>query len=359
VVIEQVLQKQRLQFERQNALDTLQRRNHDLALLHRAGHLVTATLDLEQVINQLLRVAAEIVNAEGGLVWLWESEEMARLKCQALLNRSQIQKPADIYLSAGEGIAGWVAKNGQPEIVNDVQKNLHFRPEIGDALNVNINNMIAVPMQIRDITRGVLVVSNKQERAFDENDLFLIQTLASTATIAIENARLFAEVQRLSITDDLTGLYSRRHFFTVAEQEFQRASRYGNDFAIIMLDIDHFKQINDEYGHLVGDKVLRRIANDLRKIMRGVDFVSRYGGEEFVILLPQANLETAEMTAERLREYIENNPFETEQGVFTITISAGVTGYSPDTTDIESLLMQADKALYQAKLAGRNKVACV
>jgi diguanylate cyclase (GGDEF)-like protein len=219
--------------------------------------------------------------------------------------------------------------------------------------------MIAVPMQIRDITRGVLVVSIKQERAFDENDLFLIQSLASTATIAIENARLFAEVQRLSITDDLTGLYRRRHFFTVAEQEFQRASRYGNDFAIIMLDIDHFKQINDEYGHLVGDKVLRRIANDLRKIMRGVDFVSRYGGEEFVILLPQANLETAEMTAERLREYIENNPFETEQGVFTITISAGVTGYSPDTTDIESLLMQADKALYQAKLAGRNKVACV
>jgi len=355
-VIEQVLQRQRLQTERQKALDALQRHNHDLRLLHNASQMVTATLEFDQVMDQLLHVAADIVNAKGGSVWLWESEGTARLKCQALLNQSQIQTPADLYLSSGEGIAGWVAKHEEPILVNDVNNDPRFSHKISTSLGVQVKNMIAVPIQFRDTIKGVLVVSNKKNGSFDENDLFLIKTLASTAAIAIENARLFAEVQRLSITDELTGAYSRRHFFAIADQELQRASRYGHGFAIIMLDIDHFKQVNDKYGHLIGDKVLKRLAGDLRKIVRGMDFVCRYGGEEFVILLPEVNINRAERTAIRLREYIENNPFETEQGTFTITISAGVAGYSTETTDIGSLLTRADQALYKAKLAGRNKV---
>jgi PleD family two-component response regulator len=267
-VIEQVLQKQLLITERQNALDALERLNHDLALLHRTSQMVTATLDFDQVMDQLLRVAAEIVNARGGSVWLWESGGTERLMCQALLYQSQIQTPADLHLSSGEGIAGWVAKHGKSTFSNDVNNDARYSLEIGENLGITVKNMIGVPIQIRDETKGVLVVSNKQDELFNENDLFLIQTLASTAAIAIENARLFKEVQRLSITDELTGVYSRRYFFTIVEQELQRANRYEHDFAIIMLDIDHFKQINDKYGHLIGDKVLKRLAIDLGKTVR-------------------------------------------------------------------------------------------
>lgn len=355
-VIEQVLQKQLLITERQNALDALERLNHDLALLHRASQMVTATLDFDQVMDQLLRVAAEMVNTEGGSVWLWESGRTEKLMCQALLYQSQIQSPPGLHLSSGEGIAGWVAKHGESAILNDVNKDPRYSPEIGGSLGITVKNIIAVPIQVRDETKGALVVSNKQNGVFDENDLYLIETLASTAAIAIENARLFAEVQRLSITDELTGVYSRRHFFTIAEQEMQRASRYGHDFAIIMLDIDHFKQINDKHGHLIGDKVLKRLAIDLGKIVRGMDFVCRYGGEEFVILLPEANIDMAVNTAERLRRYVERHPFDMESITFTITISAGIACYSSDSTDIEAILTQADKALYKAKANGRNRV---
>jgi diguanylate cyclase (GGDEF)-like protein len=355
-VVEKVLQKQLLLNERQEALDALQRHNHDLALLHRASQMVTATLDFDQVMNQLLRVAAEIVNGEGGSVWLWESGGSTRLMCQALLHQSKIQTPVDLHLSTGDGIAGWVAKHGESALINDVNDDSRFSRKIGAILGITVQNIIAVPIQVRDETKGALVVSNKNHGLFDENDLFLIQTLASTAAIAIENARLFAEVQRLSITDELTGVYSRRHFFTIAEQELQRASRYEHNFAVIMLDIDHFKQINDEHGHLVGDKVLKRLAVDLGKTVRGIDFICRYGGEEFIILLPESNLNTAIRTAERLREYVEDNPFVMGSETFKLTISAGVANYSKESPDIESLLMQADKALYKAKSTGRNKV---
>lgn len=355
-VIEQVLQKQSLEIERQAAIDTLQRRNTDLALLHDASRILNSTLDLSQVIEKLLRSATEIVNAESGVIWFWESDKKNRLVCKALLHNSDFSEPEGIYLLASEGIAGWVAENKMSEVINNFEKDPRFLPSISSATGIKPRNLIFVPILTRNVTLGILGVINKHQIDFDENDLFLVEMLASTAATAIENARLFTDVQRLSITDGLTELFSRRHFFTVAEQEFQRSVRYQHEFAMIMLDIDHFKDVNDKYGHPVGDMVLKTLATDLGKSLRQMDIVSRYGGEEFVALLPETDHATAEKIAERLRETVEGHVYKTEMGEFSITISLGVASYSKEIQNIDALLALVDNALYEAKAKGRNKV---
>jgi len=223
-------------------------------------------------------------------------------------------------------------------------------------MGIEIHNVMAVPILSGVEVLGILIVANKDHESFTDNDLFLLETMAPTAATALENAKLFTEVERLSFTDDLTGVFSRRHFFALAEQEFQRSNRHGHDFAIVMLDIDHFKNVNDKYGHLVGDQVLKALARDLGKSLRGMDIISRYGGEEFIVLLPDTDKTTAIGVAERLREYVAEHVHESDQGDFTITISLGVVSFSKKNKNIEELLSLADKALYEAKVAGRNRV---
>jgi diguanylate cyclase (GGDEF)-like protein len=172
---------------------------------------------------------------------------------------------------------------------------------------------------------------------------------------AFENA--LQEVQRLAITDSLTNLYNRRHFSKVGEDEVQRACRYGRSLSAIMLDIDHFKQVNDTFGHTVGDQILQGVAASCRKALRGVDVLGRYGGDEFVILLPENDRAAAVQVAERLRKKIAHIRLNTTSGAVKVTASLGVASVECDKPSLETLLSHADKALYVAKRRGRNRVS--
>jgi diguanylate cyclase (GGDEF)-like protein len=172
---------------------------------------------------------------------------------------------------------------------------------------------------------------------------------------ALENA--LREVQRLAITDSLTNLYNRRHFSKVGEGEVQRARRYQRPLSAIMLDIDHFKRVNDTYGHTVGDQILQGVAESCRQELRGVDVVGRYGGDEFVILLPENDLATAEQVAERLRKSIAQRQLNNTRGPATVTASLGVATIDGKSPTLETLLSRADQALYSAKQKGRNRVS--
>jgi diguanylate cyclase (GGDEF)-like protein len=165
------------------------------------------------------------------------------------------------------------------------------------------------------------------------------------------------EVQRLAITDSLTNLYNRRHFSKVGEDEVQRACRYGRSLSAIMLDIDHFKRVNDTFGHKVGDQILQEVAKSCREALRGVDVVGRYGGDEFVILLPENDRAAAVQVAERLRKNIMHMQLNTTSGAVKVTASLGVASIDCDKPSLETLLSQADKALYVAKRRGRNRVS--
>jgi diguanylate cyclase (GGDEF)-like protein len=172
---------------------------------------------------------------------------------------------------------------------------------------------------------------------------------------AFKNA--LQEVQRLAITDSLTNLYNRRHFSKVGENEVQRACRYGRSLSAIMLDIDHFKRVNDTFGHKVGDQILQGVAASCRQTLRGVDVLGRYGGDEFVILLPENDRAAAVQVAERLRKNIAHMQLNTAKGPAEVTVSLGVASVDCDKPSLETLLSQADNALYVAKRRGRNQVS--
>ena len=165
--------------------------------------------------------------------------------------------------------------------------------------------------------------------------------------------------RQLAITDSLTGIYNRRHFFQMADHEIKRASRNGSSLAVIMFDIDFFKRVNDEYGHASGDLVLQKVVSMAREEFRSNDILARYGGEEFVVLLPDSDLEHAGMPAERLREKIEKTPITGGKGSILVTTSFGVSACRPESGEIHilgRLIRDADQALYEAKRSGRNRV---
>ncbi len=214
--------------------------------------------------------------------------------------------------------------------------------------------MAAVPVIYHDRTMGVLMVSSDDpQRLWQESELMLLRTVADQVAVAVNHARLFQQMQHQALTDGLTGCFNRRFFEIQLERDLHLATRMRQPVSLILLDIDHFKRVNDTHGHDAGDAALRILANALREEVRGVDTAARYGGEEFAIILPQAGPEGAAVVAERLRSRIERTEVP---GVGCITASLGVATFPLDASSRELLVTSADRALYLAKHSGRNRV---
>ncbi|MFV9503458.1 MAG: diguanylate cyclase [Oscillochloridaceae bacterium umkhey_bin13] len=218
---------------------------------------------------------------------------------------------------------------------------------------------LAAPLVAGDQLEGVIVVVNPQTSPrFNPEEVQLLDLFAQQAAIAIQNARLFEEVRHLARTDPLTGLYNRRSFYEAAQRELERARRLGSTLAVILLDIDHFKLVNDEHGHQAGDRALEAVADLLRASLRTADISARYGGEELVVLLPDTSPEAALAVAERLRRGMHLLTLQSERGPIHLTASFGVATCEADTDqlELESLLARADEACYAAKHTGRDRV---
>jgi diguanylate cyclase (GGDEF)-like protein len=194
-------------------------------------------------------------------------------------------------------------------------------------------------------------------RGLTKADLPIMSIFAKQIGVSLERARLFQEVQSLALTDPLTGLQNRRSLFELGRVEFARAQRMKRSFCCMMLDLDHFKHINDEYGHLIGDQVLQEFAKRCEHSVREVDLVGRYGGEEIMILLPETDRETSMQVAERLRTTIASRPIQVFGKEVSVTVSIGLATQDENTNDLETLIARADQALYIAKHKGRNRVA--
>jgi len=222
---------------------------------------------------------------------------------------------------------------------------------------LGIHFYLGVPVVFRDHATGLIALYNASAHPFAEKDAQVAELFANQVAIAMDNSRRVEQMGKQAVTDELTDLYNRRAFADIAEKEVGRARRYQRPLALILFDIDHFKKVNDTHGHLVGDQVLRVLAAAVKKIVRATDTICRFGGEEFIVLMPEAMRDEALAMAERLREKVSDITVVAPEGTLSLAISLGIAVFGPDKDEtLESLIDRADKAMYSAKAAGRNTV---
>src|SRR5207245_4522982 len=191
---------------------------------------------------------------------------------------------------------------------------------------------------------GVIQLVNVDMKGFSDQEMFFLQSLCDDAAIAIDNARAIEKMQGLTITDDCTGLYNARHLYKVLETEVYRSSRFGYEFTVLFIDLDHFKQVNDTYGHLIGSKLLAEIGYLIKAQLRLIDYAFRYGGDEFVVLLPQTGKDAALVVAKRLRDNLRVSAFCKEEGLnLNVRASIGVATYPPHAKSPQDVIRQGMK----------------
>ncbi|MDI6868381.1 MAG: diguanylate cyclase [Coprothermobacterota bacterium] len=315
----------------------------EFSSLFEVAQTLMGSINVEEIVSKVLESAQRLVQADEGFIFelVNGSEEM---RCIAASGSYQDQIKS-MKIRVGEGITGWVAKAGVG--VNLAEAELDPRVKQVNGTPVEEESLISVPLKIKDEVIGVMTVYRLGHRPFTESEFRLITIFSSFAASAIYNARLFQNVSEMAITDYLTGLYNYRYFFRRLEEELAFAQRHCQKLVLVYLDLNHFKKYNDLYGHREGDKVLAKFARLLKENVRVSDVVFRYGGEEFVIILPSTDALEAEQIIERLHKKIEES-FPPNLQV-PISASIGYAVFPTDATDGETLLRIADSRMYAQK----------
>ena len=261
---------------------------------------------------------------------------------------------APVGVAPGAGVLGRVVASGEA-----VRGRLGSGPPALAPMETEPHegNVLAVPLRSMGSVLGVLALYDRVDgRPFDSTDDDALRTLAGQASIAIDNVQLHQEAQRLSTTDALTGLWNFRYLSMSLAREIERSTRFQRPLAVLMLDLDHFKQVNDQHGHARGDAVLRELAQRVQEQIREVDTFARYGGEEFVVVLPETTVEGATQLAERICVAVRREPFHTDgEEPLTVTVSVGGAAFPAHGSSAATLMRAADRALYVAKNEGRDR----
>lgn len=249
----------------------------------------------------------------------------------------------------------WAIRNRKRCIVMDAHQDFRFDVTQTSRLQ-NVRSLIIAPVLYEGRVIGTLRINAGKPEIFTNDDLRLLDAIAALSSSAISNAMLYEKTEELAIRDSLTGLYVRRYFFERLQNEHRRSLLTNRPLSVLMCDIDYFKECNDRYGHGGGDLMLKRFAEILKENCEPDCIVTRYGGEEFALILPELSREEAVAMAEKIRSSVENKPFTIRREQLKMTVSIGVAIMPDDTLDAEMLVQKADEALYKAKRTGRNKV---
>jgi len=329
-----------------------ERRQRQVAeLLRDSMRTVGQSLEPRGVLRSILQTSVSALNADAGAILLAEGE---RLEVAAAIGGG-VSLPPEGYDTA---------KADQPEIAEALRSRrpMSVASVISDrnsplfGLLGRAGSFIVAPLVVREQALGALVIIARRPNAFGQTQTEVASALAGQGVVAYENAQLFARVQTLAQRDELSQVANRRYFFELAGRSFRDARQMGKALSAMMLDIDHFKDVNDRYGHASGDDVIRVVANRITRVIGAGDLVGRYGGEEFALVV-QAPLSNAAELAERLRLVIAESPIATASGPIAVTASVGVAEIADRDADLGRLLQRTDAALYEAKRTGRNRIA--
>lgn len=331
----------------------LEQKKYIKALLDTAEAL-NSTLDLDTLMDRILENSEKVIPSETGAILLLENGYLKVMRGRGYIERGL----ADISLNHPMKISGkpnmlWMLETGQPIAIPDTTKYPGWSP-IPE--NLWVRSYLGVPLKVHDRVMGFISLFSDIPNTYTDQDKERLKPFANQAAIALENARLYSETQKKADTDSLTGLKNRRSFFEMGAREIERAIRFEHPLSALMIDLDHFKDVNDTYGHPIGDKLLVELAEVFRTKLRNVDLVARYGGDEFIILLPENNLKAAMEVGGRLRQNLEKAHVITGQGKASVTASIGVAALTEGMTTLSALIEAADRALYNAKKFGKNRV---
>jgi len=331
------------------------RQSHELNIFHDVAKALTSSLDLDTILQTIMdKLAANFKPRSWSLMMLDEASEDFYY---AAAVGTACESVNALTMNSGVGPARWVMDRGEPLVVSDVNRDERIRQSSNDGSFGEACSLICMPVRTGGKIMGIIQLVQVDLQVYQRNKI-LLQTLADYAAIAIENARAVQRIQELSITDDCTGLYNARHLFTVLADEVHRSQRFGYEFSLLFLDLDHFKRINDEYGHLTGSELLGQLGQSLREHLRLVDAAFRYGGDEFVIVLPQTSKQAALHVARRLMAVIHSKQWAV--GVMPpleLRASVGVASYPADAATPQEIVQRADEMMYQVKEAGRDNIA--
>jgi diguanylate cyclase (GGDEF)-like protein/PAS domain S-box-containing protein len=326
--------------------------------LQQIANIFTTSLDVDQIMDEVLDQVIRFFPYDAANIMMIEGDYAVPTKLRGYDQYGEDftgRIPEIRFHKENVSNIKWICENKKPLVVPDTYACPGW---VIKNTSVQVRSWLGVPIIAQDQVIGILGLDKHESGFYNNEHAERLSLFVSQASIAIEKALLFAELQRLAVVDTLTGYFNRRYFYEQTELEFERSRRYLHPISMIMFDLDHFKNVNDKFGHLVGDEVLIHVTRICRQELREVDLTGRYGGEEFLILLPETRIEKARQVAERLRKSVMENPFIFNQRPIKVTISLGVASIEQiDEADrVETLIHQADLALYLAKADGRNAV---
>ncbi len=315
-----------------------------LEALHEATETSVSTLELNELLERILEgVKKAIPLAVKGSLYLTD-EATQQMTLEAKFGFQQ-PPPTTIPLDDQEHLISQ-SYHQQRSLINHL-------PSPGQSATARL----AAPLPAQDRILGVIYLEANQSGQFGQDDLDILTSIAATTANAVRNAQLHSEIQAKAITDSLTDVYNRRGLSQWGQYEFDRAKRFDRPLSVIFFDLDHFKQVNDTHGHEIGDLVLKQLVSRCQQVIRTVDIFARFGGEEFVVILPETDLELAIQVAERMRDCVSSTPFQIHSFSIEMSISLGVVNLTPGVESLPFLINTADQYMYQAKKSGRNTLA--
>ena len=336
---------------------SIKRKIEQLKYLNDVAVEIHSHIEIEHLIEDLIKISRRITNAEmGSLVLLDEQGKNIKYFKVSVPNQLAFSQILDQPM--GKGLLGVVIKKGQTIRLDNITKDSR---SIGLPPNhPPIRTLLGVPLTINSgtVCGGIFLANKANDECFTLDDEEILLTITYQASVAIENARLYGQVQLLAVTDGLTGLLNHKEFHKKLDETIEGSKRYHYTVTLLMIDIDHFKKFNDNYGHQVGDQVLRVVADAIKSQIRTVDVCARYGGEEFAVILRNGDVSYPPVLAERIRSTVYAYPVKHDGIRSQLSVSIGVACFPEDANNAEGVIKRADEALYTAKETGRNRVCC-
>ena len=314
-------------------------------------NLLFSELDLQILFEKSARALAKLVPFDAYGIGLPDDDPDSGGALEAVFTAPDPVDEGFFGVLIGEdALAKTVLRTGETSVAG------FGEPEgpVFEGAGAEVGEIVAAPFKAGGRTSGLIAVGRRRSRVFSERERDLVQLFVNIVAIAVHNARMYREVEHLAISDGLTGVHNYRHFREALASEVSRADRYEETFCLLMMDLDHFKAVNDTVGHQQGDEVLKAVTDALRQCSRESDYIARYGGEEFVMILPRTPLREARVVAERIRSKVRE--IDAGSPALRVSMSIGVAAYPDHSPDMDAVLRSADAALLRAKSSGRNRV---